>query len=189
MLNLNSKMEVMEQAILDALIALQAIYPKFDVYGDHCKNTPHRIAKAWIEMCKGLGPMDFEFTTFPNESLGNGWIIKKDIEFSSLCQHHMLPYMGKVHIGYIPGSKICGISKLDRAVKYFSKRPSVQEIFGDQIAMFLYDRLLPQKLAVIVESLHTCVACRGAESRNSTMITYHDLTSGNDAKEFKEWLR
>jgi GTP cyclohydrolase I len=116
------------------------------------------------------------------------WIIKKDIEFSSWCAHHFLPFYGKVTIGYVPNDKICGLSKLDRIVNHLSKKPQVQEILGDEILSFLDEKLAPKRLVVIIESTHTCVACRGAESRNSSMITthYYDVS---DLKEFKEMVK
>jgi len=178
----------MEQNIERAMYLLSVLYPKFKAKDSHNLNTPKRIVKMWLERFSGLGEMDFEFTVFPNEDENSNWVIKKDIEFSSMCQHHFMPFFGKVHIGYIPRDVICGISKLDRVVDYFSKRPQVQERFGSDIQHFLQEELDAKTVVVIVESLHTCVACRGIESRNSTMITTHS-SNLNHLLTFKELIR
>lgn len=171
-----------------AINELKNIYPDFNPTDSHNIDTPKRIAKMWVEQFIGLDEMDFKFTTFDNEDENSNWIIKKDIEFSSMCQHHFMPFFGKVHIGYVPDEKICGISKLDRVVDYFSKRPQVQERLGNDIQHFLQMELKAKKLVVIVESLHTCVACRGIESRNSTLVTTHSYNN-KDVIEFKGMIR
>lgn len=177
-----------EGALSGAIGNLRFIYPSFDPHDEHNEDTPKRIAKMWVEQFRGLGEMNFTFTTFPNEDTGDNWVIKKDIEFSSMCQHHFMPFFGKVHIGYVPSDEICGISKLDRVVDHFSKRPQVQERLGNDIKNFLQANLKPKKLVIIVESVHTCVACRGIESRNSTMVTTHS-NHMNDVFDFKELLK
>jgi GTP cyclohydrolase I len=180
---------VLETHIMGAMMALSEIYPEFKLSDSHNVKTPQRIAKAWIEMCRGLGEPDFEFTTFEMESAYAGdWVVLKDIEFSSMCQHHFMPFSGKVHIGYVPSDKIVGISKLARVVDYFAARPQVQERLGDEILDYLEEKLHPQKIAIIIESSHTCVACRGARSRNSKMMTTHSYEI-KDVKEFKELIR
>lgn len=180
----------LELYLAGALKAYGKLYPQYDVMDEHNRNTPHRIAKAWMELGKGYGEIDFEFTTFDNEFTlsESDWVILKDIEFSSLCQHHFFPFSGKVHIGYVPDKKICGISKLARVVEYFSTRPQVQEGLGADILTFLSSKLKPLKLAIIIESSHTCVACRGVKAKGSKMVTYHALDKTN-IKEFKEMMK
>lgn len=183
------RIATMEEHIKKALEIISEIHPTFNINDPHNVNTHKRIVKAWLQMCGGLYERDFEFTTFPKDELelDDNWVIKKDIEFSSLCQHHFMPFFGKVSIGYVANEKICGISKLDRIVHYYSKRPQVQERLGNEIHDFLWEQLRPRKLAIIIDSVHTCVACRGIESRNSSMITTHGLK--NDVLEFKEMMR
>lgn len=181
--------EKLEEKIGEALKVLHEIYPDYDNADEHNIKTPHRIAKMWIEMFKGLGEADFEFTTFKNESsIKEDWVILKDIEFSSMCQHHLLPFSGVVHIAYIPSDEICGISKLARVVDYFSARPQVQERLGRQIFNFIKKELDPNSLVVIVEAKHTCVACRGIKSRNSTMITTSSMYE-EDVREIRELIK
>ena len=157
----------------NALKKLGAYYSKYNEKNPHNVGTPDRIARMWIDMFRGLDEPTFEFTTFPNDCELPSWIIKRDIEFSSMCQHHFMPFYGTIDIGYIPKKKMAGISKLDRAVDYVSKRPQVQEKLGEELLHFLYINLQPEKIAVRIKSTHTCVACRGAESRNSEMVTFH----------------
>lgn len=178
----------LEAALAKALYSIKGVYPDFDPTDAHNIDTPRRIAKMWVEMFKGLELMDFQFTKFINEDCKSGnWIILKDIEFSSMCQHHFLPFSGVVHIGYVPKNHICGISKLARVVDYFSQRPQVQERLGKDILDFLYSELKPYKLAIIIESKHSCVGCRGIKSRNASMITTHSRDIA-DLREFKELI-
>lgn len=183
-----NSLEIMESHLSMALFELKNVYPNFDPNDAHNIKTPKRIAKMWVENFAGLGEPNFEFTTFPNEQEFPNWIIKKDIEFSSMCQHHFMPFYGTIDIGYIPNEKMVGLSKLDRTVQYLSARPQVQERLGDDIAHFIHTNLRPQKIVVRVKSEHTCVSCRGARSRNSEMVTFH-CHNNKDLKEFMEMLR
>lgn len=158
------------QHLIGAQKALSRIYPEYVVENEHNIETSRRIADTWIEICKGFNPPDFEFTTFENKVAGHP-IILKNIHFSSFCQHHFLPFTGKIHIGYIPGDKICGLSKLPRAVEYIASKPQVQETMTDEVACFINNRLEPLMLIVIAEAEHTCVACRGVKSMGGKMIT------------------
>ena len=188
----------LEEDIGKALETLGKIYPEYDNKDEHNIGTPHRVAKMWIEMFKGLGEKDFNFTTFSNEEelgytpikgeeLPRNWVVLKDIEFSSMCQHHLMPFSGVVHIGYLPSREICGISKLAREVDYFSARPQVQERLGKDIYNFLWKELRPRALIVIIESKHSCVGCRGIKSRNSKMITVNSMYP-EDIAEFKRLI-
>jgi GTP cyclohydrolase I len=186
--------EIIASCLYEVILALDNEYREalYVTENPHLKGTAKRIAKMWIEAFKGLGKPDFEFTTFPFESeIDNefsNWIIIKDIEFSSWCAHHFLPFSGTIDIGYVPNALIAGASKLPRTVEYLSARPQVQEQLGEDIIQFLYDRLLTSKICVKITSKHTCIACRGAKSRNSEMVTYHSFTKG-DLKEFLEMMR
>lgn len=154
----------------EALKALHNIYPDYDIKGEHNKETGRRIADTWIEICKGYDKPDFNFTTFNND-VSYQPIILKDIPFSSFCTHHFLPFSGKVHIGYIPQNKICGLSKLPRVVEYYASKPQIQEIMTNEIAMYLNINLEPILIVVVAEAKHTCVACRGIKSSGGKMIT------------------
>ena len=138
------------------------------------KNTPLRIAKMWCnELFKNRNDQNIEdlkdtMTIFPNEYEQTEMVIVKDIDFNSMCEHHWLPFSGKVTVGYVPRDKIIGLSKIPRVVKYFSQRPQLQEQLTQQIGEFLFETLNPKALYVEVEATHQCVKCRGAESDCAT---------------------
>jgi GTP cyclohydrolase I len=98
-------------------------------------------------------------------------IILKDIDFESLCSHHLLPFTGKVHIGYVPLGTICGISKLARAVDKFSHKPQLQEKFTQELIVYLNNQLAPKGIMIVVEAQHACMTCRGPKKKNAVMIT------------------
>lgn len=134
---------------------------------EELKNTPgryERFLKEWAEN------NDFKFTVFDNPGYDQ-MVILKDIDFSSMCSHHLLPFHGKTSIGYIPGSKICGISKLARVVDKFASRPQVQERMTQEIADFIQDKLNPKGVMVVVSGVHDCMRIRGVKKQNSEMIT------------------
>lgn len=161
---------MLQEAIQKALIELSKLYPEFNIEDEHNKDTARRISNVWMEMCKGYNPPDFDFTTFKNKYPSQP-IVLKDIPFSSFCKHHFLPFYGKAHIGYLPGDKICGLSKLPRVVEYFASKPQVQEELGNEIVTYLGDNLDPILVIVLIEAEHTCVACRGVKSVGGKMIT------------------
>lgn len=161
---------MLQDAIQKALIELSKIYPDYDLKDEHNKDTARRIANVWMEMCKGYSPPDFVFTTFENKYPSQP-VILRNIPFVSYCKHHFLPFSGRVHIGYLPGEKICGLSKLPRVVEYFASKPQVQEDLTNEIAIYLGNNLEPVLVIVLVEAEHTCVACRGVRSMGGKMIT------------------
>ena len=137
-----------------------------DINREGLINTPKRAAKAWRELLK---TENFNFTVFES----NGYdemIISKDINYYTFCEHHLLPFFGVAHIGYIPDKKIVGLSKLARTVEYFSKRLNTQEYLTDNIAEFLYLNLKPKGIGVIIEGRHLCQEMRGIKKRGK-MIT------------------
>lgn len=112
-------------------------------------------------------------------------IILKDIDFSSICEHHLLPFSGKINVAYVPNGKIIGLSKIPRVVKYFSKRPQVQERLVEDIGDYLYKIIQPQFILIEAEATHDCVMCRGAESfcSTNTMFTkVNNLIVKNEAE-------
>ena len=125
--------------------------------------------------------------TFPNE-YSSDMVIVRDIDFDSICEHHWLPFSGKVTVGYVPNDKVIGLSKIPRVVKYFSKKPQLQEQLTTEIGEFLFDLLEPHALFVEVEATHQCVKCRGAESNCSTRTYYKRTNNGfeDSYQEFKD---
>jgi len=134
---------------------------------EELRNTSNRI-KRFID--EWAANDDFNFTVFNNPGYDQ-IIILKDIDFASLCSHHLLPFTGKVHIGYIPAKKICGISKLARVIDKFASRPQVQENLTQQIADFVAAQLKPVGVMVVIEAQHQCMQIRGVKKANSVMIT------------------
>lgn len=134
---------------------------------EELKNTPKRIESVKKEL---KSRHEFEFTTFENPGYDD-LIILKDIDFTSFCSHHMLPFIGVAHIGYLPQDKICGISKLARLVDKWAARPQIQERMTAQIANELQDTLNPQGCMVILEAQHECMRSRGVQTPRSKMVT------------------
>ncbi len=131
-------------------------------------NTPKRVAKAWEFLTKGYNENLDELINnaiFKGES--KDMVIVKNIEFYSLCEHHMIPFYGKAHIGYIPDGKIIGLSKLARITDLFSQRLQVQERLTNQIAQCLQEVLNPRGVAVVLEGKHFCMLSRGVQKQNS----------------------
>ena len=131
-------------------------------------NTPKRVAKAWEFLTKGYNENLNELINnaiFEGES--KDMVIVKNIEFYSLCEHHMIPFYGKAHIGYIPDGKIIGLSKLARITDLFSQRLQVQERLTNQIAQCLQEVLNPRGVAVVLEGKHFCMLSRGVQKQNS----------------------
>ncbi len=135
-------------------------------------DTPDRFCRALIEMTEGYStnPEEILSTTFESES--DEMVLVKNIEFNSLCEHHLLSFAGKAHIAYIPtDGKIVGLSKLARIVDVFSQRLQVQERLTQQVANAINKYLRPQGVAVVFEGVHSCMCVRGVRKQNSTMIT------------------
>ena len=134
--------------------------------------TPKRVARMYHEL---LGGYSMDPVAIVNGALFNvqydEMVLVRDIEFFSLCEHHMLPYMGRVHVAYIPDGKVLGLSKIPRIVEMYARRLQVQERMTRQIADFLRDLLRPQGVAVVVEALHLCSMMRGVKKHDARMTT------------------
>lgn len=142
-----------------------------DPYREGLKETPYRVMKSWEKIFGGYKqcPTDV-FKTF-TEGACDEMVILKDIEFYSTCEHHMLPFFGKVHIGYIPNGKIIGVSKLARLTEIFARRLQIQERLVEQIAKSIDVHLCPKGVMVVCEAQHFCMTARGVEKQHSKMIT------------------
>jgi len=136
------------------------------------KRTPERVAKSLAFLTQGYGmkPEDVINGALFQEAHQN-MILVKDIEMYSLCEHHMLPFFGKVHVAYIPNGKIVGLSKIARLVEVYARRLQVQERMTDQIAQAIWEGVEPEGVGVVVEAYHLCMMMRGVQKQNSKTIT------------------
>lgn len=152
-----------ETAVADLLTALGR-----DVTSEHLSDTPRRVAASLLEL---LTPRDFAMTTFPNDEGYEELVIVRDIPFHSLCEHHLLPFRGVAHIGYLPGERLVGLSKLARVVELFSRDLQVQERLTQQIAHYLDEQLAPRGVGVVLEAEHLCMTMRGAQAAGAMTTT------------------
>jgi GTP cyclohydrolase I len=144
-----------------------------DLTDDSLKGTPERVAKMYIdEIFSGLNPENKpKITLFDNKYQYNQMLVEKDITFYSNCEHHFVPIIGKAHISYISSGKVIGLSKLNRIVQYYAKRPQVQERLTNQIAEELKGILGTDDVAVIIDAKHLCVSSRGIKDDTSATVT------------------
>ena len=153
-------------------------------------NTPHRVAKAWDYLSKGYKQ---DISTLINNAVFkeeyDQMVLVKDIEFYSMCEHHLLPFFGYAHVAYIPDGKIIGLSKIPRILDMFARRLQVQERMTQEVADMLNETLNPKGVAVILEAQHMCMQMRGVEKKNSYMSTsaMHGIFRDDD-KTRKEFL-
>lgn len=159
--------ERIQNAVREILIAVGE-----DPYREGLVETPKRVANMYEEIFAGLTEDPKQHIKLFNEQSNDEMVIVKDIPFYSMCEHHLLPFFGKAHIGYIPSdNKIIGLSKLARIVDNFAKKPQVQERLTSDIADFLNDNLQPKGVAVIMEAEHMCMTMRGARAAGSKTQT------------------
>ncbi|WP_329475563.1 GTP cyclohydrolase I FolE [Kribbella sp. NBC_01510] len=152
-----------QRAVADLLTALGR-----DPHSAHLADTPRRVAHAYAEM---LTPREFELTTFPNDEGYDELVLAKDIPVQSLCEHHLLPFQGVAHVGYLPGQRILGLSKLARVVELFARDLQVQERLTKQVADWLQDHLDPKGVGVVIEAEHQCMSLRGVRAVGSRTVT------------------
>ena len=165
-----------------------------DLNDDSLKGTPDRVAKMYIdEIFSGLNPKNKpKVALFDNKYQYNQMLVEKDITFYSNCEHHFVPIIGKAHIAYISSGKVIGLSKLNRIVQYYSKRPQVQERLTNQIAEELKFILGTEDVAVIIDAKHLCVSSRGVQDDNSATVTaFYGGTFNTSAKivELQNYLK
>ncbi len=160
-------------ADVDTERAVRAVDDLLDALGvdlttESLEHTPARVAKMYAEF---LTPADFQVTTFPNDGAYDELVIVRDISFSSLCEHHLMPFTGVAHVAYLPGNRIVGLSKLARVVELYARRLQVQERMTTQIADWLESELEPQGVGVVIEAEHLCMTVRGVRKPGARTIT------------------
>ena len=165
-----------------------------DLTDDSLKGTPHRVAKMYIkEIFSGLNPANKpKIALFDNKYRYNEMLVEKDITFYSNCEHHFVPIIGKAHVAYISNGKVIGLSKINRLVQHFAKRPQVQERLTMQIAKELSTVLGTDDVAIVIDAKHLCVSSRGVQDVNSSTVTaYYGGVFKNEAKksEFLKYLQ
>ncbi|ALC24785.1 GTP cyclohydrolase I [Streptomyces pristinaespiralis] len=149
------------------------------------RGTPGRMARAYAEL---FSPRPFDLTTFPNDEGYDELVLARGIPLRSVCEHHLLPFVGTAHIGYLPGSRILGLSKLARVLEHFACRPQVQERLTKQVADWIQTQLEPKGVGVVIQAEHTCMTLRGAQATGTTTMTSTLLgllrTDGRSRSEF-----
>lgn len=170
--------------ILDDDIKIELISKKFkdimeilglDLSDDSLKDTPDRVAKMYVkEIFNGLNPANKPAVAlFENKYQYNEMVLEKNISFYSNCEHHFVPIVGKAHVAYVSNGQVIGLSKLNRIVDYFARRPQVQERLTIQIANELKNILETEDVAILIEAKHLCVSMRGIKDEASTTVTAH----------------
>jgi GTP cyclohydrolase I len=155
--------DAVERAARDLLLGLGA-----DVEAEGLEETPRRVAEAYAEL---LTPQPFRAATFPNDEGYDELIVARSIPFHSLCMHHMLPFHGLAHVGYLPGERIIGLSKLGRIVEFFSRDLQIQERLTTQVADWLERELEPKGVGVVLEAEHMCMSLRGVQKLGALTVT------------------
>ncbi|MBN2745495.1 MAG: GTP cyclohydrolase I FolE [Bacteroidales bacterium] len=159
-----------------------------DLTDDSLKGTPERVAKMYVdEIFSGLNPKNKpKVALFDNKYQYNQMLVEKNITLYSNCEHHFVPIMGVAHVAYISSGKVIGLSKLNRIVKYYAKRPQVQERLTNQIAKELQEILGTEDVAVIIDAKHLCVSSRGIEDNASSTVTSFYGGKFNDSEKIRE---
>ena len=159
--------------------AIQKVKELLALLGDNpdregLSDTPYRVVKSWLEIYSGYSDDENKLKTFFEEGLGDQTdeiVMCKDISFYSVCEHHMLPFSGTCHIGYLPGKRVIGVSKLVRLIEFYSRRLQIQEKLCSQVADKLVEILEPQGVGVIMEAQHLCMTSRGVKNYTAKMVT------------------
>jgi GTP cyclohydrolase I len=156
-------LEAAARAVADLLRALGK-----DPTSEHLADTPARVARSFAEQ---LSPREFRLTTFPNDEGYDEMVVARSIPVQSLCEHHLLPFHGVAHVGYLPGERILGLSKLARVVELFARDLQVQERLTKQVADWLAEHLRPKGVGVVVEAEHLCMSLRGVRAPGAVTVT------------------
>lgn len=139
-----------------------------DTTAESTRETPARMARAYAEL---FTTPEFRATTFPNDENYDELVLARSIPVRSVCEHHLLPFVGSAHVGYLPGERILGLSKLARVVAHFAARPQVQERLTKQIASWLHENLNAAGVGVVIEAEHSCMTVRGVRARGTVTVT------------------
>lgn len=179
------KIELIEERFTEIMEILG-----LDLTDDSLKGTPKRVAKMYVqEIFSGLNPKNRPDTKlFDNKFKYNELLVEKDITFFSNCEHHFVPFFGKAHVAYMPKGEVIGLSKINRIVQYYAKRPQVQERLTLQIAEDLKKTLGTDDVAVVIDAKHLCVSSRGINDTNSSTITGHYSGKFKESEYKKEFL-
>jgi GTP cyclohydrolase I len=152
-----------ERAVAELLAALGQ-----DPTSEELAETPRRVAASYAEL---LTPAPFTLTSFSNDEGYDELVLARGIPVQSVCEHHLLPFVGVAHVGYLPGDRILGLSKLARVVEMFARRPQVQERLTQQVADWLQDNLNPRGVGVVIEAEHLCMSLRGIQKHGAKTVT------------------
>ena len=163
---LQGRQQIIEQAVRKIL---QAVGENPDREG--LKNTPARVARMYSELMRGMFEDPAAHLVVGFSERYDEMVVLRDIPFNSLCEHHLMPFIGKAHVAYLPRGKVVGVSKLARVVDVFAHRPQVQERLTSQIADLLMEKLDAQGVGVVLEANHTCMTIRGVRKPGSVMVT------------------
>jgi GTP cyclohydrolase I len=139
-----------------------------DLSDESVRDTPRRMARTYAEL---LTPRSFTPTTFPNDGGYDELVVATGIPFHSMCEHHLLPFVGVAHVGYLPGERIIGLSKLARVVEFYARDLQVQERLTTQVADWLDDHLQPKGVGVVLEAEHLCMSLRGVQKPGARTVT------------------
>ena len=189
-------MDALQQQLQQRQDALAALYTEIlpllgeDPNREGLLKTPVRVARAWLELTRGYAedPIAILRSALFTETYHN-MVTVKNIEFYSLCEHHLLPFFGHVHVAYIPNGQITGLSKFARIVNTFSHRLQVQERMTEQIAECIDEALHPLGVMVVVEARHLCMQMRGVAKQNADTITTHHIGAFDDPAVRAEFLQ
>lgn len=162
-----------------------------DLTDDSLRGTPHRVAKMYVkEIFYGLNPANKpRISVFDNKFKYNEMLVEKEIQVQSFCEHHFLPIVGRAHVGYVSNGVVIGLSKINRIVDYFARRPQVQERLTVQIAHELKKALQTEDIAVVVDAKHMCVSCRGIQDDHSSTVTAEYSGAFRDRATREEFLK
>jgi GTP cyclohydrolase IA len=167
-------LRVIHESLPVDLVAAEAAAAAFllalgvELDSESLRGTPGRMARAYAEM---FTPRPFDLTTFPNNEAYDELVVARSIPVHSVCEHHLLPFVGVAHVGYLPGERILGLSKLARVVELFARRPQVQERLTQQVADWLQANLGPRGVGVVIEAEHLCMTMRGVRANGASTIT------------------
>lgn len=180
------KVNMIEEKFADILHILG-----MDLNDDSLSGTPRRVAKMYVnEVFQGLLPENKpDIKLFDNKYRYGQMLVEKDITLHSYCEHHLVPILGKCHVAYISSGKVVGLSKINRLVRYYAKRPQVQERLTEQIAAELKASLQTEDVAVYIDAVHLCVSTRGIEDTSSSTVTVHFSGKFKEESHRNEFLK